>query len=47
VSTTGAWRARPARDQHERHGPVARIPGPFAMPNGMPAGLADRIGTPS
>jgi UDP-arabinose 4-epimerase len=47
VSTTGAGRAQPAGDQHERHPPVAPVPHAFAMPNGVPASFADRAGTPS
>jgi UDP-arabinose 4-epimerase len=47
MSTTGARRQQPARDQRELHAPVALVPGAFAIPNGVPAIFADPAGTPS
>ncbi|MGH6896112.1 MAG: UDP-glucose 4-epimerase GalE [Geminicoccaceae bacterium] len=47
VSTAGAWRQQPAGDQHARHAMIAPSPGAGAIPNGVPARFADRVGTPS
>ena len=47
MSTTGASRQVIAHDQHELYAPLALAPGAFAIPNGLPAIFADRVGTPS